>query len=163
MLISLKISNFGSIKDEQLLSFEATKSTHLEDYYIVEPIKGLRLLKLCLIYGANASGKTTILKALEFLRDLVLDPVEKKTDNLKYNPFLFDPNTPGQNSILSIEFVENKTRYFYEVEFNKRAVIREELNFYNPNKANVFKRTTDLNKQFSAITFGSKIKTDKVF
>ena len=163
MLISLKISNFGSIKDEQLLSFEATRSTHLEDYYIVEPIKGLRLLKLCLIYGANASGKTTILKALEFLRDLVLDPVEKKTDNLKYNPFLFDPNTPGQNSILSIEFVENKTRYFYEVEFNKRAIIKEELNFYNPNKANVFKRTTDLNKQFSEIAFGSKIKTDKVF
>lgn len=163
MIINFKIKNFGSIKDEQILSFEATKSTHLEDYYVIEPIKGLRLLKLCLIYGANASGKTMVLMALEFLRKLVLSPVSKKTDTLNYNPFLFDPVTPGQNTILSIEFIQGKIKYFYSVEFNKKAIVKEELNFYNPNKANVFKRTTDLNKQFSEINFGSKIKKDTVF
>lgn len=161
MIVNFSVQNFGSIKDKQTLSFEADKSTHLEDHYIISAIGGLRLLKLALIYGANASGKTTILKAMEFLRDLVLEPAEKKTDNLEFSPFLFDSETPKQNSIISIDFIQNEVRYFYEVELNKNAISREELNFFNPNKANVFKRTTDINKQYTEITFGSKIKKDK--
>lgn len=163
MIVNFSVQNFGSIKDKQTLSFEADKSTHLEDHYIISATGGLRLLKLALIYGANASGKTTILKAMEFLRDLVLEPAEKKTDSLEFNPFLFDSETPKQNSIVSIDFIQNEVRYFYEIELNKNAISREELNFFNPNKANVFKRTTDIDKQFTEITFGSKIKKDKTF
>jgi AAA15 family ATPase/GTPase len=144
------------------LSFEADKSTHLENYYVVQPIEGLRLLKLGLIYGANASGKTTILKALDFLRNLVLEPKSQKTETFDFKPFLFDENTPKQNSVFTIEFVQNKIRYYYEVELNEKAIVREDLYFYNPNKANVFKRTTNLEKQLSAIIFGRKIKVDKV-
>jgi AAA15 family ATPase/GTPase len=163
MIINFSVQNFGSIKDKQTLSFEADKSTHLEEHYIIETTQGLRLLKLALIFGANASGKTTILKALDFLRELVLRPAEKKTDILEFSPFLFDSETPKQNSIMSVDFIQDEVRYYYEVEFNKNAVSREELNFYNPNKANVFKRTTDTDKQFTEITFGSKIKKDKTF
>ncbi|MBK7625987.1 MAG: ATP-binding protein [Bacteroidales bacterium] len=161
MIINFSIQNFASIKDKQVLSFEADKSDHLEKYYIIEPLKGIRLLKVGLIYGANASGKTNILKALEFLRDLVLEPESKKTEPLDFNPFLFDSNTPNENSILAIEFIQNKIRYFYEIEFNKSAIVREKLDHYNPSKSNVFKRTTDLKKQLSKIIFGSKIKKDK--
>ena len=160
MIVNFNVQNFGSIKDKQTLSFEADKSTHLEDHYVITA-GGIRLLKLALIYGANASGKTTILNAIEFLRNLVLIPAEKKTDNLEFSPFLFDPQTPKQNTIISIEFIQNELRYFYEIEFNKNAITREELNFFNPNKANVFKRTTDIVKQYTEITFGSKIKKDK--
>lgn len=163
MIVNFSVQNFGSIKDKQTLSFEADKSTHLEDHYILNATGGLRLLKLALIYGANASGKTTILKAMDFLRELVLEPAEKKTDNLDFSPFLFDNETPKQNSIISIDFIQNDIRYYYEVEFNKNAVLKEELNFFNPNKANVFKRTTDIEKQFTEIAFGSKIKKDKTF
>lgn len=162
MIINFSVQNFGSIKDKQTLSFEADKSTHLENHYIINATGGLRLLKLALIYGANASGKTTVLKAIEFLRDLVLEPAEKKTDNLEFSPFLFDSETPKQNTIISIDFIQNEVRYFYEVELNKNAILREELNFYHPNKANVFKRTTNIDKQFTEITFGSKIKKDKI-
>ncbi len=161
MIVNFSIKNFGSIKDKQTLSFEATKSTHLEDFYITEPIKGLRLLKLALIYGANASGKTTVLRALAFLRDLVLEPAEKKTALLQYEPFLFDSFSPTQNSIISIDFIQHGIRYYYEVEFNKKAIICEELNYYNPNKAKIFSRVTNLDNQFTEITFGSKIKKDK--
>ena len=67
MIINFSIQNFGSIKDRQTLSFEADNSTHLEDAYVIK-LGGHRILKLALIYGANASGKTTVLKALNFLR-----------------------------------------------------------------------------------------------
>jgi hypothetical protein len=163
MIINFSIENFGSVKDKQELSFEADKSTQLEDYYVINTIGGLRLLKLGLIYGANASGKTTILKALDFLREIVLEPEEKKTETFDFNPFLFDSVTPNKNSVLSIDFIQNNIRYFYEVELNKKAIIREELYYFNPNRANVFKRTTETNKQFTQITFGSKIKKDKAF
>lgn len=161
MIINFSIQNFGSIKDKQTLSFEADKSDHLENNYVIN-INGLRLLKIALIYGANASGKTTILKALEFLRSIVLEPEAKKTDELDFQPFLFDPETPKQNSIISIEFLANDTKYYYEVAFFKKAIVSEVLNFYNPNKANVFKRNTDINNQFTEIKFGSKIKIDEV-
>lgn len=163
MLVNFSVQNFGSIRDKQTLSFEADKSTHLEDHYTFKTIDGQRLLKLGLIYGANASGKTTILKALEFFRDIVLEPEEKKTEFLKFKPFLFDNETPNQNSVLSIEFIQNEIRYFYEVELNQKAIVNETLNHYNPVKANVFKRSTDLEKQFTRISFGSKIKKDKTF
>ena len=162
MIINFSVQNFGSIKEKQTLSFEADRSTHLEDTYIVY-IGGQRILKLALIYGANASGKTTILKALDFLRDIILEPEHKKTNELVFNPFLFDTATPKQNSIISIEFFQNGIKYFYEVEFFKKAIVSEELYFHNPNKANLFKRITNLENQFTEITFGNKISTDKVF
>lgn len=162
MIINFSIKNFGSIKNRQTVSFEADKTTHLEDTYVVNA-GGMRLLKLALVYGPNASGKTTILKALDFLRELVLQPVDKKTDELEFEPFLFDTDTPGQNSVLSIEFLQEDVKYFYEVEFVKKAIVREELFVYNPKRANLFKRTTNMENQFTEITFGSKIKIDKAF
>jgi len=160
MIINFNVQNFGSIKDKQTLSFEADKSTHLEDAYIIKFGKQ-RMLKLALIYGANASGKTTILKALDFLRDIVLDPLNKKTDELNFNPFLFDSETPNQNSIISIEFVQKDIKYFYEVQFFKKAIVSEKLDFYNPNKANIYKRKTNLSNQYTEITFGGKITIEK--
>ena len=74
---------------------------------------------------------------------------------------MFDENTPNQNSIISIEFIQNDIKYLYEVEFFKKAVVNEKLDFYNPSKANVFKRKTDLKNQLTEITFGNKIKNDK--
>jgi len=161
MIINFSIQNFGSIKDRQTLSFEADNSDHLEKQYIINTVSGHRLLKLALIYGSNASGKTTILKALQFLRSIVLEPQEKKTVELSYSPFLFDSITPQSTSIISIEFLQNNIKYFYEVEFLKKAIVKERLDFYNPNKANVYSRETNLTNQFAEITFGSKIKKDK--
>lgn len=162
MIVNFSVQNFGSIKDKQTLSFEADRSTHLEDTYVVK-FGEQRILKLALIYGANASGKTTILKALDFLRDIVINPERKKNNELDFNPFLFDSNTPKENSIISIEFFQNGIKHFYEVEFFKKAIVSEELYFYKPNKANLFKRKTNLENQFTEITFGSKVTTDKVF
>jgi len=162
MIINFSISNFGSIKDKQTLSFEADKSTHLEDYYVIKE-GGLRLLKVALIYGANASGKTTVLKALDFLRELVIKPKNNKNDKFSFEPFLFDAETPTSNSLLSIEFLQNNIKYYYEIEFNKKAIVKEQLDAYNPRKSNVFKRGTNLKSQFTEITFGGKIEVDETF
>ena len=161
MIINFSVENFGSIKEKQTLSFLANKSDHLEDYYIIEPIKGLRLNKLALIYGANASGKTTILKALDFLRKICTEPFDKKTEKFDFEPFLFDEDTPNQNTKFELEFVQNGIRYFYEVELNKNCIVKEKLYNFNPNKALVFERTTDEQKELTSVKFGSKIAKRK--
>lgn len=138
MIVNFSVKNFGPIKEKQTLSFEAGRSTHLEDAYVYR-IGKMRLLKIALIYGANASGKSTILKALDFLRDIVLYPESKKTESFAFQPFLFDTNTSEENSVISIDFLQNGTRYFYEVELMKKAIVREELYFWKPNKASCTK------------------------
>ncbi|WP_374460141.1 ATP/GTP-binding protein [Chryseobacterium taeanense] len=157
MIINFSVENFGSIKEKQTLSFLANKSDHLEDYYVIEPIKGLRLNKLALIYGANASGKTTVLKALDFLRKICTEPFDKKTEKFDFEPFLFDENTPQQNTKFELEFVQNEGRYFYEVELNKNCIVKERLYNFSPNKALVFERTTDEERELTSIKFGRKI------
>ncbi|WP_313308032.1 AAA family ATPase, partial [Epilithonimonas hominis] len=156
MIINFSVQNFGSIKEKQTLSFLANKSDHLEDYYIIEPIKGLRLNKLALIYGANASGKTTVLKALDFLRNICTEPFDKKNEKFDFEPFLFDENTPKENTKFELDFLQNGVRYYYEVEVNQNCVVKEKLFNYNPNKAVVFERTTNEKKELTSIIFGNK-------
>ena len=159
MIINFSVQNFGPIKTKQTLSFEATNNQELEEYYIIEPIKGIRLLKLALIYGANASGKSTLLQALDFLRDIIIKPLSKKTDLLEYEPFLFDSKSVQENTGFNIDFISNSNkRYSYEVELNKKAIIKEVLRSYNPNKAIVYERETDIQNQVTKIKIGSKIK-----
>ncbi len=159
MIIDFSVRNFGPIREEQILSFEATSDDTLNDYYTVEPISGLRLLKLLVIYGPNASGKSTVLKALDFLRDLCLDPKDQKNDELDFEPFLFDSVSENQVSRLKLAFIINELRYIYEVEFTKKYIYREKLQ-YNPKNriADFYTRETDIENQVSKITFGSTVK-----
>ncbi|HHB79057.1 MAG TPA: ATP-binding protein [Saprospiraceae bacterium] len=159
MIISFSAKNFRSIKKRITLSFEPENSKDLESSFIVHP-KGakFRLLKIGLIFGANASGKTTILDALDFLRNLATNPLEKKSDQLDVSPFLFDKETPKENTFFSIDFFQNEKKFRYEVTFNNKAIHKEKLWFFNPNKAVVFSRETNINQQLSIIKFGSKVK-----
>lgn len=161
MIIYFSAENFRSIKDKITLSFEPENSDNLADYYIIEPLPGLKLLKLGLIYGPNASGKTTILRSLEFLRQLVMNPLLQKHDKLDFSPFLFDDQTPKGKSSFELSIVHNNTRYAYQVDFTRDAILYEKLDFYSPNKALVYERTTDTAKQLSAIKFGGKVKLKK--
>jgi AAA15 family ATPase/GTPase len=158
MIVNFSVQNFKSIKDKIELSFIATGNQDLEEYYI-RKIGNQKILKLGLIYGANASGKTNILKALHFLREIVIHPFKDKNSPLPFSPFLFDEKTPKHNTIFSIEFIQNQIRYYYSVELNNLAIINETLYYYNPKKAIVFKRKTDLDKKLADIyEYGSKIK-----
>jgi len=159
MIIDFSVSNFGPIREEQLLSFEATIDDNLNDYYIVEPIPGLKLLKLLIIYGPNASGKSTFLKALEFLRDLSIYPVKAKFESLDFEPFLFDDKSDKETSILKINFIANKVRHRYEVEFTKSYILREKLQYAPKGRmADIYLRETDIKNQLSKVSFGSTVR-----
>ncbi|AMP97672.1 ATP-binding protein [Pedobacter cryoconitis] len=158
MIVSFSITNFRSIKDTVTLSFEADKSQDLEKYFILEPAPGQRLLKLGLIYGANGSGKTTILKALDSLRTLIVSSPLQKQTTLNYTPFLFNALTSAQETKFELIFFQNGIKYSYEIAFTKEAITFEKLEFYSPNKSLIYKRETNIEKQLTEIKFGTKAK-----
>jgi AAA15 family ATPase/GTPase len=161
MIIEFEIGNFGPIREPQKISFEATSDDHLSEYYIVEPIPGLKLLKLLVIYGPNASGKSTLLEAIEFLRELSLNPVSDKNDELAFQPFLFDLASKSEKSSIQIAFLINKVRYNYSVEFTQQYILNEKLQYYPKNRvADFYTRTTDIENKVSKISFGGTLKVN---
>ncbi len=100
MILELKIKNFLSFKNEVTLSFEATKDKKLEDYQVVEIAKGIRVLKLGVIYGANASGKSNLLNAFEFLRDFWFNIKESKEEETNV---IEEPETTAELDLFSYE------------------------------------------------------------
>jgi AAA15 family ATPase/GTPase len=135
MIQYLKIRNFGPIKDEVELSFEATLGEELsDDIYTYLMPDGCRLLKLAYIYGANASGKTTILKVFEFLKELILKPLPDKSSAFDYQPFLFCADPDQNESFIELAFYTNKVRHIYTVTFNKEAVLNEKLVYFHTAK-----------------------------
>ncbi len=158
MIIDFSVSNYKSIKEKVTLSFEASKSDEMENHYVRSTVKNLRLLKLGIIYGSNASGKTTLLEALDFLKNILTNPFATKTELFDFEPFLFNDVSRTANTTFSLEFVSNQAKYSYNLELNRKCVVNESLDFYQPNKALVFKRSTDTDNQLVNIEFGSKIQ-----
>ena len=112
-----------------------------------------------IIYGPNASGKSTFLKALKFLRDLSIYPVKAKFESLDFEPFLFDSRSKKKTSILKMSFVANKVRHNYEVEFTKNYILKEKLQYAPKGRmADLYLRETDIENQLSRVSFGSTVK-----
>ena len=94
MIAEFTIENFFSIKSPQKISFEPSSDNFMSDEYSYEVKDGVRLLKLGIIYGANASGKTNILNAVEFFRMLVLRMPKDRNEKTGVVPFMLD-DKPG--------------------------------------------------------------------
>jgi len=158
MIHYLKIKNFGPVKDEVEINFEVVEKAEENEYEVVMPDKKI-LLKLAYIYGANASGKTTVLKAFEFLRKLLLKPITDKALELEFEPFLFREAAYQQPSQFELSFYADGVRHVYEIKFSKQSILSEKVVFYQTAKpTELFSRSTDLKKRLTKIQFGSKIK-----
>ncbi len=161
MLIEFSVQNFGPIREEQTLSMIADKEAALEDYYVVQR-GGLRLLKLALLYGPNASGKTTLLKALQFLRHIAIQPAEDKSRTLKFMPFEFDQSWRASSSCIKIAFLAGDIRHSYTVEFTRDYIVAETMIYFpNGREAELYSRRTDPGKELTRVTFGSTVDIKK--
>ncbi|EGK88172.1 ATP-binding protein [Microcoleus vaginatus PCC 9802] len=144
MLIEFSVSNFRSIKEEQTLSMIADSSTRKNDNTFV-PIEGnkLRLLRSAAIYGANASGKSNILKALTRLISYIHTLNIDVDDNIPYyEPFELEKSCLSQPSIFKLSFILEEIMYEYQIAFDSREVHHEQLDFYpKKRQANLFIRT----------------------
>lgn len=161
MIIEFSITNFGSIRNTQTLSMLAGNDDKLEEYYVLN-IGGIRLLKLALLFGPNASGKTNIINALNCLRNLVLRPKYNKSDLLDVTPFQFDKETSDAPTTFRLLFFQNDVRYEYTVELTNRFVVKEQLTYYPHGRpALLYNRVTNPDTQTASLRLGSKSNLGK--
>lgn len=151
MIIEFKIENFRSIKKEVVLSMLATKDKTLDNNLISNILKEDNLLKSAVIYGANASGKTNVLLALNFFKALVLNSHNhQKGQGIKFTPFKLDEKYLKKPTKFQIVFIKKGIKYDYSVSFDKEKIIDEALYYYpNNKKATIFERTKTTEFKFT--------------
>jgi len=126
MIHSIKWRNFFSFAEENDVSFVIGKGMP-EDYGSFVSPSGTRLSKIIAVLGANASGKTNLMKVLPFLRWLMLNSFQagKPDGELSFQPFLFYKK--AQPSMMEVEFEVKKILYRYRVTFNGSRILGEIL------------------------------------
>lgn len=161
MIAEIKFKNMFSFRNETILSFEADKSKDLESYHVVELAPDVRLLKLAVIYGANASGKSNIIKVCDFIKSFITNTPLNKAELIKIVPFLLNKTSQKQASEFSVSFYvmngDRAIRYVYFVSLDTTHIVRETLIYYpSQQPATIFERSTENN--VSSIQFGQKVK-----
>ena len=154
MIRDFWVKNYLSIRNKQELNFVAKgPSSEL----VTEVSEGVFLYKLGILYGSNASGKSNMLIALnEVFRLLVL---QKSDTTQRINgsiPFVLTKDEPTQ---MHVSFYANSIRYDYDVEFNDKYILKENL-YYYPNKAKAlfYERIFVSDNLQAEIKFGSSLR-----
>lgn len=133
MLLRFGVSNYLSIKDRQELSLVASSLKDDESGLITPPAKVKeRVLPAAVIYGANASGKSNVVKAFEFMRSFALYSHSRGEPGRPtgVTPFALDPECAGKASEFDIDFVAGGIRYAYSFSVTSEVVETEELVAY---------------------------------
>lgn len=163
MIIEFTVSNFRSIYERLSLSLLASKLTGKEDtktnYFKPVKYKNIPILKSAVVYGANASGKSNLLKAMAFFKSFIVDSTNlKHGEELPHQPFKLFRNATNEPSQFEIEFIaSDNIKYIYGFSFNKSEILEEYLTSYITAKpTEIFIRKSGGEIQFSASFKGPK-------
>ena len=162
MIAEFTVENFYSIRSTQKISFEPSSDSFMSDEYTYEVKDGVRLLKVGIIYGANASGKSNVLGAIEFFKMLVLRVPKGRNDTTRAVPFLLDETSKAKTTKMSMSFYVNQLRYILSFELDKKRIYSETLTVYEsirPTK--LYSRSYDPDTDSSVIEFGTNLKMAK--
>lgn len=161
MIQEIKIKNFRSFKDEVTLSFEASNDKFAEDSQVVQINESTRLLRFAVIYGYNASGKTNLLDALDFLRYFWSYKPESLDEGTKVNPFKLDNTSSSEPTRFEVVFYVGDTKYWYQLELDMLQVHKEKLSYYKSTQPiMLFERTLENNQ--SVVEFNNNGNGDKI-
>ena len=162
MIQEFQVANFHSIREKISISFLPSNDGKMLDYFTTEVKPGLRLLKIGIIYGANASGKTTVLEAVSFFREFMVSRRGDKLEGLNYSPFMLDNESRTRNTFMEMTFFIDGEKYIASAEFTPRHVVSEQLVVYTSSRPTVlYKRSYSEETGHSTIVFGTKIGLSK--
>ena len=142
MLLEFSVSNFRSFRKRQTLNLAASsQDKSLPENCINQELPGVtprQWLKGAAIYGANASGKTTVIEALKALASMVKTSA-KMTDPKdpipQIEPFALRPGGSESPTAFEVVLVAEGTRFAYRVAATRERVWHESLRAYQTIKA----------------------------
>lgn len=143
MLIRFSFKNFKSFKNENCLDMEATSLKEHE--YNISKTENGDYLKIAAIYGANASGKTNVLQAFNYMKKKVLVSDDSRINNNLSEENIFTFMINNEPISLEVEILaENNKIYKYGFEVLNNAIISEWLYEKRVNKFyEIFDRTNN--------------------
>lgn len=154
MIRDFWVENYLSICDKQSISFE---SKSVDAFLNVEISPGVFLNKFGILYGANASGKSNMLYAIQNVFDLLFyshTDISEKVSSAP--PFQL---TKDKSTKMHISFYADSIRYDYDVEYVMEHIIKETLYYYpNGSKALFYERTFKGEGIQADIKFGDSLK-----
>lgn len=163
MIQDFSVENFLSFDSRQEISFEASNDNSSEATLVVKvkhPKSGVvtRLLRMSAIYGANASGKTNLLYAIEDIWNKLYIPFVSKDEKILFRPFAMRRD---DNTKMNVSFFINGVKYEYMVEYNGSEIVSELLEF-NPNgvMSQFYERKHNYSTNLPEITFGKNVGLD---
>lgn len=135
MLIQFRFKNFKSFRDDTVLDFSATEDTEKE--YRIAKVGDERILTAACIFGANASGKSNVIKAFRYMMEYVTSSVVFSRDKVRginrLTPFLFDNKSKDAESLFEVFFSRETGRgctiYNYGFSVSQNGVTEEWLNY----------------------------------
>jgi AAA15 family ATPase/GTPase len=115
MLVQFRVENHRSLRDEQVLSLVATRVGSQDDERLIRP-KGLgeALLPAVALYGANGSGKSNLMSALDFMREAVLGSYRlwEPKSGTPQEPFVLS-NKEAESSLYEVDIMVEGVRFRY--------------------------------------------------
>jgi AAA15 family ATPase/GTPase len=135
MIIEFSVGNFRSFKETVTFSMLAAdlkaKYENIDENNVFETNEGLRLLKSAAIYGANASGKSNFIHAIEFMHYFVFNSINPFSSDQRYKAeaFRLDAQTVQEPSHFELVFMLEGKRYRYGFELDSQSVSAEWLYF----------------------------------
>ncbi len=144
MILEIRLSNFFSIKEEVILDLRAgniqtKQAKELKDHFFTHEKDNI--LKSVAIYGANASGKSNVIKAIRFCCRMIFQShLNNENSIFNFLPFKFD-GFESAPSLFFIRFVSNNVEFEYSYSLTRKEIITEELYHYpHGRRAKIFVR-----------------------
>jgi len=131
MIINFKIKNFKSYKEKQTLDFERKSKEQVGNKFIHKQTN-LDLLKVVGLVGKNGSGKTSLLKGLEFMKSMVLNSQNHNVDTkITYSHFSTNSRKPIE---FEITFISENKKYIYGFSYTNKKILKEFAKVYETQK-----------------------------
>ena len=136
MLIQFNFKNYNSFRDEAILDLSATKMTEFSDRVV--SVGSEKILPVAAIYGANASGKSNVYSAFEYMSKYVINSFkygdeEKDFEDIRPKPFLFDVSSESADTCFEVYFTvpgdEKERTYNYGFCIGQTGITEEWLNY----------------------------------
>jgi len=158
MLIRFFVENFLSFKERQTFSMLPGKMTKKPEH-VTNPVGGIRALKAGVIFGANASGKSNLIKAIVFGQKIILNGVGSER-LIDFQNFRLDADYQNKDSRLEYEIQYGTKNYAYGFVFNSQGVVEEWLyEMTKTSEKKIFERDNRKKDNFDLSNLNKKNKS----
>ncbi len=165
MLIEFRVKNFRSFKAETVLSMVASGDKALRESNVLQT--GIRslpgLVRAAGLYGANASGKSNLVRAMQLLRGIVADSANlQPNQDINVQPFRLDERSKVEPCEFEISFLNKSTRYQFSFSLTPKRIVHEKLVAYRTAKPQLwYERSLKADESGYEYTFGKALLGQK--